>query len=587
MVTLAGDLAAYRQVAAAPAGPRHRRPGPGTANAATQCPAVGPTRSPNTKRTAQVAKSARPAPASEPVRALAAGRGPRRPGARRLADPAGTLRAARPHPRQGRVLRHRPPDASLRRGSARCPAARRPGPRWPWPWPRRNNWPDCPPRRPRLESIMLDEGFGTWTPPHWTQSRRRWRTWPPRRPDGRRGHPRGRAGRTHPGPVRTRQGRPRNSHDRAPVQTESVWFDALGHTRLRSFAQSKPDEDEGDDGRQSRHSRKPRHNHSSSGTVQAGVRAYIDAPGPELRVRDGDVRRRANRARRKADVRLDIETLADNWQPLSPPPRPARTQFGAVRRRGTADRLEPLGGGGRRHHPARHRRVVRRRRGPLCDLRARRRPRWSRVSSNEVCSPSSAEAKGLSCGSLGTRYGGWPPPKPRNSQTAAGAPATRGGGLPPGAGGVDRRRSAGARRAAADRGDLPRALGYIKTHHQQYLPPEQTAVVRKPRAGQRTPVFLIGRRWQNYTWYLRLPGPAGSSWAGVVRLEASADLSRTSVIELANPVHHQPALGSACPPRTRMPGRRRTSPRSPAWRSGCARCSATNGCCCGHLPARL
>ncbi|HEX6872648.1 MAG TPA: hypothetical protein VF163_16240 [Micromonosporaceae bacterium] len=85
-----------------------------------------------------------------------------------------------------------------------------------------------------------------------------------------------------------------------------------------------------------------------------------------------------------------------------------------------------------------------------------------------------------------------------------------------------------------DRVRLPRALGYIKTHHQQYLPAELHSLVGRMQPGQRSPVFLLGARWQTYTWYLKLPGPAGSPWAGVVRVEASADLARGEVIHLAD-----------------------------------------------------
>ena len=74
------------------------------------------------------------------------------------------------------------------------------------------------------------------------------------------------------------------------------------------------------------------------------------------------------------------------------------------------------------------------------------------------------------------------------------------------------------------RTQLPRALGYVKTHRVQYLPPELTTVVGRLRPGQRSPVFLLGTTWHRYTWYLQLPGPAGSPWAGMVRVEASADL---------------------------------------------------------------
>jgi hypothetical protein len=84
------------------------------------------------------------------------------------------------------------------------------------------------------------------------------------------------------------------------------------------------------------------------------------------------------------------------------------------------------------------------------------------------------------------------------------------------------------------RAQLPRALGYVKTHRVQYLPTGLAAVVAGLRPGQRCPVFLLGTTWHRYTWYLKLPGPAGSPWAGVVRVEASADLPREEVIRLAD-----------------------------------------------------
>jgi hypothetical protein len=80
---------------------------------------------------------------------------------------------------------------------------------------------------------------------------------------------------------------------------------------------------------------------------------------------------------------------------------------------------------------------------------------------------------------------------------------------------------------------LPRALGYIKSHRASYLPPEQNAVVGTLAAGQRTPVFLMGTSWERHSWYLRLPRAAGPPWAGVVRVECSADLAIADVIRLA------------------------------------------------------
>lgn len=84
------------------------------------------------------------------------------------------------------------------------------------------------------------------------------------------------------------------------------------------------------------------------------------------------------------------------------------------------------------------------------------------------------------------------------------------------------------------RTQLPRALGYVKTHRVQYLPKELGTMVGGLRPGQRCPVFLLGTTWHRYTWYVKLPGPAGSPWAGVVRVEASADLPRGEVIRLAD-----------------------------------------------------
>jgi len=81
---------------------------------------------------------------------------------------------------------------------------------------------------------------------------------------------------------------------------------------------------------------------------------------------------------------------------------------------------------------------------------------------------------------------------------------------------------------------LPRALGYIKSHLSTYLPPELNTLVGRLTPGQRTPVFLMGTSWERHSWYLRLPGPPGSPWAGIVRVECAADLPVTEAIRLAN-----------------------------------------------------
>jgi hypothetical protein len=84
-----------------------------------------------------------------------------------------------------------------------------------------------------------------------------------------------------------------------------------------------------------------------------------------------------------------------------------------------------------------------------------------------------------------------------------------------------------------NRQHLPRVLGYIKSHHKTYLQPELNALVRTLAPGQRTPAFRIIDSWERHSWYLRLPGPAGSPWAGVVRVECAADLPIAEVTRLA------------------------------------------------------
>ncbi|WP_372492088.1 DNA double-strand break repair nuclease NurA [Kineosporia corallincola] len=80
---------------------------------------------------------------------------------------------------------------------------------------------------------------------------------------------------------------------------------------------------------------------------------------------------------------------------------------------------------------------------------------------------------------------------------------------------------------------LPRTIGYIKTHHSDYLPPELNQLVARLEPGQRTPVFRMGTNWERHSWYLRLPYREGAPWAGIVRVECSADLTAADAIELA------------------------------------------------------
>ncbi len=77
-------------------------------------------------------------------------------------------------------------------------------------------------------------------------------------------------------------------------------------------------------------------------------------------------------------------------------------------------------------------------------------------------------------------------------------------------------------------------IGYVKTHSRQYLDDRLTAVVTGLHPGQRSPIFTIESQRPIHSWYLRLPGPVGSAWAGIVRIECSGDLSTDAAVSLAD-----------------------------------------------------
>ncbi|MEV0456445.1 hypothetical protein [Catellatospora methionotrophica] len=80
---------------------------------------------------------------------------------------------------------------------------------------------------------------------------------------------------------------------------------------------------------------------------------------------------------------------------------------------------------------------------------------------------------------------------------------------------------------------LPRTLGYIKTQQKQYLPDRLISVVAALKPAQRTPVFRIAGVYERLTWYLRLPHGGSSPWAGIVRVECSAELPEHQAVALA------------------------------------------------------
>lgn len=84
------------------------------------------------------------------------------------------------------------------------------------------------------------------------------------------------------------------------------------------------------------------------------------------------------------------------------------------------------------------------------------------------------------------------------------------------------------------RGSLPRTLGYVKAQQKQYLPEKLIGVVTSLKPGQRTPIFRIAGIYERLTWYVRLPGGGSSLWAGMVRVECSADVPEDEAIRLAD-----------------------------------------------------
>ena len=87
-----------------------------------------------------------------------------------------------------------------------------------------------------------------------------------------------------------------------------------------------------------------------------------------------------------------------------------------------------------------------------------------------------------------------------------------------------------------DRRHIPGAVGYVKTHHVSYLPATLQPIATGLGVGERTPLFAIGDRRFRYSWYLRLPGAAAHPWWGIVRCEASGDLTRAEALDLADRV---------------------------------------------------
>lgn len=80
------------------------------------------------------------------------------------------------------------------------------------------------------------------------------------------------------------------------------------------------------------------------------------------------------------------------------------------------------------------------------------------------------------------------------------------------------------------------AIGYIKSHRVGYVTPELNAVLRNLGPRERSPVFLVETSWTRYSWYMRLAAALGHPWAGIVRCEAPATLSRYEAVAVADTV---------------------------------------------------
>jgi len=81
---------------------------------------------------------------------------------------------------------------------------------------------------------------------------------------------------------------------------------------------------------------------------------------------------------------------------------------------------------------------------------------------------------------------------------------------------------------------LAGAIGYVKSIHARYGPPDVLRVAGLLGAGQRTPLLLVGEGVARWSWYLRLPGAVAHPLAGVVRCEAAGGLTLNEAVLLAD-----------------------------------------------------
>lgn len=76
--------------------------------------------------------------------------------------------------------------------------------------------------------------------------------------------------------------------------------------------------------------------------------------------------------------------------------------------------------------------------------------------------------------------------------------------------------------------------GYVKTHMRRILPPAEHAAVPSLPVGARTALYALGP--DRYTCYVRVghPGPGGSPWGGIARLDFPAVAGLPAIVERAD-----------------------------------------------------
>ena len=395
----------------------------------------------------------------------------------------------------------------------------------------------------RLESIFLDEGFGTLDETNLDVVASTLENLAAqRRPHGRRGHPRAGAGRAGAGPVRGA---------------------AATSARRRSSGRAR----------------------------DVPMRFTVDPWDPGYGA-SLDTELGAS----TAAVDPDIEVPAARWAPVDPVAGPA-AGGGAVRRRRAPGRRA---GVGRRARTARQRpravRVLRRRGGVLLP-RPRRPPGRGRRSAAAsfttvadaadvrpprrhlprpvTTAPARTSHRCRCCRSrcsaalaeVELEAADWrrvaDRAMPRRRRTTSSSSTARCAGAP----------------------HLPRASGFVKSHRSDYLPPQLGAVVAQLDRGSAPRCSAWARRGSGTpgTCGCRAaPGaPVGRRRAGRVPRRPAAD-----AVDRARDDEPGDAARGTPPPSTRTPARRRTSTRSPAWNGRCAGASASRRCSIARCAGR-